>query len=63
MNLSKSVKIFEKENNYEEAIKEQIEIIDLYKESIEIEKNIRKYMKQSKPTAPQLPPIPKDMYG
>jgi len=35
----------------------------LYKEAKEIEKNIRKYMKQSKPTAPQVPPLPTDMYG
>ena len=35
----------------------------LYKEAKEIEKNIRKYMEQSKPTAPQVPPIPSHMYG
>ena len=35
----------------------------LYKEAKEIEKNIRKFMKQSKPTAPPLPPFPKQMYG
>ena len=35
----------------------------LYKEAENIEKNIRKFMKQSKPTAPALPPIPSSMYG
>ena len=35
----------------------------LYKEAEKIEKNIRKYMEQSKPTAPALPPIPTQMYG
>jgi len=35
----------------------------LYKEAEQIEKNIRKYMEQSKPTAPTLPPIPTQMYG
>jgi len=35
----------------------------LYKEAEQIEKNIRKYMEQSKPTAPALPPIPSQMYG
>jgi len=35
----------------------------LYKEAETIEKNIRKFMKQSKPTAPSLPPIPSTMYG
>jgi len=35
----------------------------LYEEAKEIEKNIRKFMKQSKPTAPSLPPFPKQMYG
>lgn len=35
----------------------------LYKEAKEIEKKIRTFMEQSKPTAPQLPPIPKQMYG
>jgi len=35
----------------------------LYKEAEQIEKNIRKYMEQSKPTAPALPPIPTQMYG
>jgi uncharacterized protein len=35
----------------------------LYKEAEEIEKKIRKFMEQSKPTAPSLPPIPSQMYG
>lgn len=35
----------------------------LYKEAEEIEKNIRKFMEQSKPTAPSVPPIPSQMYG
>lgn len=35
----------------------------LYKEAEEIEKNIRKFMEQSKPTAPSIPPIPTHMYG
>lgn len=35
----------------------------LYKEAEEIEKNIRKLMEQSKPTAPSMPPIPYSMYG
>ena len=35
----------------------------LYKEAEQIEKNIRKYMEQSKPTAPTLSPIPSQMYG
>lgn len=35
----------------------------LYKEAEEIEKKIRAFMEQSKPTAPQLPPIPTQMYG
>jgi uncharacterized protein len=35
----------------------------LYKEAEQIEKNIRKFMKQSKPTAPSSPPAPKQMYG
>jgi uncharacterized protein len=35
----------------------------LYKEAEEIEKQIREYMEQSKPTAPPIiPPIPTDMY-
>ena len=34
----------------------------LYKEAEEIEKKIRQFMKQSKPTAPSLPPIPTEMY-
>jgi uncharacterized protein len=35
----------------------------LIKEAEDIEKRIRTYMEQSKPTAPQLPPIPTHMYG
>lgn len=35
----------------------------LYKEAEEIEKNIRKFLEQSKPTAPSMPPIPHSMYG
>lgn len=35
----------------------------LYKEAKDIEKKIRKFMEQSKPTAPQIPPIPTHMYG
>jgi len=35
----------------------------LYKEAQEIEKKIRQFMEQSKPTAPQIPPIPTHMYG
>ena len=35
----------------------------LYKEAEEIEKKIRQFMEQSKPTAPQIPPIPTHMYG
>ena len=35
----------------------------LLKEAENIEKKIRQFMKQSKPTAPQLPPIPTHMYG
>ncbi len=35
----------------------------LYKEAESIEKNIRKFMEQSKPTAPSLPQIPSNMYG
>jgi len=35
----------------------------LYKEAEQIEKNIRKFMEQSKPTAPQIPPLPAHMYG
>lgn len=35
----------------------------LYKEAKEIEKNIRKFLEQSKPTAPSMPPIPYSMYG
>jgi len=35
----------------------------LYKEAQEIEKRIRDFMEQSKPTAPQLPPLSQQMYG
>jgi len=35
----------------------------LYKEAEDIENNIRKFMKQSKPTAPSLQPVPTGMYG
>ena len=35
----------------------------LYKEAKEIENKIRQFMAQSKPTAPQIPPIPTQMYG
>jgi uncharacterized protein len=34
----------------------------LYEEADEIEKKIRKFIKQSKPTAPTPPPLPSDMY-
>ncbi|MFH1101483.1 MAG: PAC2 family protein [Methanobacteriota archaeon] len=35
----------------------------LYKEADEIEKRIRTYMSQSKPTAPSTPQLPTTMYG
>ena len=35
----------------------------LYKTADKIEKDIRQFMNQSKPTAPTLPPIPTQMYG
>jgi uncharacterized protein len=35
----------------------------LYEQAEDIEKNIRKYMDQAKPTAPTLPPLPTTMYG
>jgi uncharacterized protein len=35
----------------------------LYKEANLIEENIKKFMAQSKPTAPSLPPVPNQMYG
>ena len=35
----------------------------LLKEAEEIEKKIRQFMKQSQPTAPQIPPLPQQMYG
>jgi len=34
----------------------------LYKQAEQIEKNIRKFMEQSKPTAPSINPVPLDMY-
>ena len=41
----------------------KIDPAPLYKEAEKIERNIRQFMKQSKPTAPSLPPIPTSMYG
>jgi len=35
----------------------------LYKEAEKIEAQIKRFMEQSKPTAPTLPPIPTQMYG
>jgi len=35
----------------------------LYKEAEKIEEQIKRFMEQSKPTAPSLPPIPTQMYG
>jgi uncharacterized protein len=35
----------------------------LYKEADQIEKDIRAFMEQSKPTAPSIPPLPTQMYG
>jgi uncharacterized protein len=35
----------------------------LYKEAQKIEGQIKRFMEQSKPTAPTLPPIPTQMYG
>lgn len=35
----------------------------LYKEADQIEKDIKKFIEQSKPTAPTIPPIPALMYG
>jgi len=35
----------------------------LYEEAKQIEDNLRKFLEQSKPTAPSLPPIPSHMYG
>ena len=37
--------------------------LDVYKEAEKIEKNIRKFMEQSKPTAPSSSPVPSQMYG
>lgn len=41
----------------------KIDAKPLYKEAEKIEEQIRKFMQQSRPTAPQLPPIPTQMYG
>jgi len=41
----------------------KIESDALYKEADKIEKDIRKFIEQSKPTAPSIPPIPTQMYG
>jgi len=41
----------------------KIDPTPLYEAAEGIEKDIRKFMKQSKPTAPALPPIPSSMYG
>jgi len=41
----------------------KIDPAPLYKAAEGIEKDIRQFMKQSKPTAPTLPPIPYSMYG
>ena len=41
----------------------KIDAAPLYKEAEKIEEQIKKFMEQSKPTAPQLPPIPQQMYG
>ena len=35
----------------------------LYEEAEQIEQNLRKFMEQSKPTAPTAQPIPSHMYG
>jgi uncharacterized protein len=35
----------------------------LYKEAEKIEEQIKRFMQQSKPTAPSLPPLPTQMYG
>ncbi len=35
----------------------------LYKEAKKIEEQIKRFMEQSKPTAPTIPPIPTQMYG
>ena len=35
----------------------------LYKEAEKIEEQIKRFMEQSKPTAPTIPPIPTQMYG
>ena len=41
----------------------KIDPAPLYEAADGIEKDIRQFMKQSKPTAPTLPPIPFSMYG
>ena len=41
----------------------KIDAKPLYKEAKKIEEQIKKFMKQSKPTAPSIPPIPTQMYG
>ncbi|MCK4365950.1 MAG: proteasome assembly chaperone family protein [Thermoplasmatales archaeon] len=41
----------------------KIDAKPLYKEAEKIEKQIKKFMEQSKPTAPSIPPIPTQMYG
>ena len=41
----------------------KIDSDSLYKEADQIEKDIRKFIEQSKPTAPSIPPIPSQMYG
>ena len=40
----------------------KIDAKPLYEQAEQIEKNIRKFLEQSKPTAPPLPPIPSNMY-
>jgi predicted ATP-grasp superfamily ATP-dependent carboligase len=41
----------------------KIDPAPLYEAAEGIEKDIRQFMKQSKPTAPTIPPIPSSMYG
>ena len=41
----------------------KIDAKPLYKEAKKIEEQIKRYMEQSKPTAPSIPPIPTQMYG
>ena len=40
-----------------------IDLEPLYKEADEIEKRIREFLKQAKPTAPSVAPLPSTMYG